>query len=94
MGKRMSLMRLRDDAYAVELGGVRFWMAEADQPVPCLVTTEALFELARGLAPLNQVQIFLHFREQIETVAARKFAAERFGAFSDPRVVVYSSDLD
>jgi len=94
LGKRMSLVRLRDDAYAIELGGVRFWMAEAGHPVPCLVTTEALFELARGLAPLNQIQIFLHFREELEAIAARKFAAERFGAFSDPRVVVYSSDLD
>jgi hypothetical protein len=89
----MSLERLRDDAYAVDLGGVRFWMVEDDHPVPCLVTTEALFELAHGSTGRTQIDIFRHFREQIEAIAERKFAAERFNAFSDPKIIVYSNDL-
>ena len=38
--------------------------------------------------------IFHRFRDEIEAIAAKKFAAERFNAFSDPKIIVYSNDLD
>jgi Protein of unknown function (DUF1488) len=72
-------LRRYDDAYHADLDGVQFRMVNDEEEIIVYhVTREALSDrgAASNLTAGNDdVEIFLRFREEIERVAASKFAA-------------------
>jgi hypothetical protein len=69
-------------------------MRDGANPVPCLVTTEALDELARASTSQRPIERFLEFREKIEAIAAEKFAAGQIETHGDAKIIVYSHELN
>ena len=90
----MALERSNDDAYAEAFLGVRFGMRDDANPVPCLVTTEALDVLTCASTSQTQIGKFLEFREKIEAIAAEKFAAGQIETHGDAKIIVYSHELN